>query len=89
MEIVWISHAFQGIKIAVGILILDAAVNMLKKMQKKPMPRIIVLCAFAAMLLINITSVRISSILLMLTAGIVSLFLFVIKKPAMKGGAGQ
>ncbi|MBQ6222861.1 MAG: chromate transporter [Solobacterium sp.] len=89
LEIVWISHAFQGIKIAVGILILDAAVNMLKKMQKKPMPRIIVLCAFAVMMVINITSVHISSILLMLTAGMVSLFLFVIKKPVMKGGAGQ
>ena len=36
LEITWIAHAFQGIKIAVGILILDAAVKMLQKMQKKP-----------------------------------------------------
>ena len=35
LEITWIAHAFQGIKIAVGILILDAAVKMLQKMQKK------------------------------------------------------
>lgn len=88
IEITWIAHAFQGIKIAVGILILDAACKMLKKMQKKAMPRIILLAAFGAMLLINILSVRISSIILMLTAGLVSLILFLVRKPAGKGGAG-
>ena len=87
LEITWIAHAFQGIKIAVGILILDAAIKMLQKMQKKMMPRVIMLCGFAAMLLINIFSVRISSIVLMLTAGLVSLIIFMIKKPAAKGGA--
>ncbi|MBQ6059401.1 MAG: chromate transporter [Clostridia bacterium] len=88
IEITWIAHAFQGIKIAVGILILDAACKMLKKMQKKAVPRIILLAAFGAMLLINILSVRISSIILMLTAGLVSLILFLVRKPAGKGGAG-
>lgn len=88
IEITWIAHAFQGIKIAVGILILDAACKMLKKMQKKAMPRIILIAAFGAMLLINILSVRISSIILMLTAGLVSLILFLVRKPAGKGGAG-
>ena len=88
LEITWIAHAFQGIKIAVGILILDAACKMLKKMQKKAMPRVILLAAFGAMLLINILSVRISSILLMLAAGLVSLILFLVRKPAGKGGAG-
>ena len=89
LEITWIAHAFQGIKIAVGILILDAAVKMFQKMQKKPMPMVFMLCAFAAMLLINIFSVRISSIILMLTAGLISLIIFVVKKSAAKGGAGK
>ena len=89
LEITWIAHAFRGIKIAVGILILDAAVNMLRKMQKKPMPRAFMLCAFAAMLLINIFSLRISSIILMLAAGLISLILFMVKKPSAKGGAGK
>ena len=89
LEITWIAHAFRGIKIAVGILILDAAVNMLRKMQKKPLPRAFMLCAFAAMLLINIFSLRISSIILMLVAGLISLILFMIKKPSAKGGAGK
>ena len=89
LEITWIAHAFQGIKIAVGILILDAAVKMLQKMQKKPMPLAFMLCAFAAMLLINIFSVRISSIILMLTCGLISLVIFMVKRPAAKGGAGK
>ena len=89
LEITWIAHAFQGIKIAVGILILDAAIRMLQKMQKKPMPRVFMFCAFAAMLLINIFFVRLSSIILMLTAGLISLIIFMIKKPASKGGAGK
>ena len=38
LEITWIAHAFMGIKIAVGILILDAAIKMIRKMQKKPIP---------------------------------------------------
>jgi chromate transporter len=62
LEITWIAHAFQGIKTAAGILILDAGIRMLKKMQKKPMPMAFVLCAFAAVLMINIFSFRISSI---------------------------
>ncbi len=89
LEITWIANAFQGIKIAVGILILDAAIKMLQKMQKKPMPRVFMLCAFAAMLLISIFSVRISSIILMLTCGLISLIIFMIKKPAAKGGTGK
>lgn len=87
LEITWIAHAFQGIKIAVGILILDAAVKMLQKMQKKAMPRALMLFAFAVMLLINIFSVRVSSIILMLIAGLISLSIFMVKKPASKGGA--
>ena len=89
LEITWIAHAFRGIKIAVGILILDAAIKMLQKMQKKIMPMVFVLCAFAAMLLINIFSARISSIILMLAAGFISLIIFIAKKPAAKEGAGK
>ena len=34
LDIVWIANAFEGIKIAVGLLILDAALTMLKKQRK-------------------------------------------------------
>ncbi len=80
LEIAWIAHAFRGIKIAVGILILDAAVKMLRKMQKKPMPLGMMSCAFLAMLLIDVFALRLSSITLMLTAATVSLVLFMVKQ---------
>ena len=86
LEISWIAHAFQGIKIAVGILILDAAIKMFRKMQKKWKPRIILLSAAAAMLLITVFSLRISSVILMLSAGAVSLILFLAARPSAKGG---
>lgn len=89
LEITWIAHAFLGIKIAVGILILDAAIKMIQKMQKKWMPRIFMICAFVAMMLINVFSVRISTIVLMLAAGVISLIIFVIQKQKAKGGAGK
>ncbi len=89
LEITWIAHAFMGIKIAVGILILDAALKMIRKMQKKPMPLSIMICAFAAMLFINIFALRVSSITLMLTAAAVSLTAFLAKRNAGKEGAGK
>lgn len=90
LEIALIANAFQGIKIAVGILVLDAAVTMIKKMQKKPVPLIIMLCSFAAMLFINIFSWSFSSISLMLAAAAVSLVIYLMQSaPAQKGGGAK
>ena len=87
LEIVWIANAFKGIKIAVGILILDAGITMIRKMQNKPLPRAIMLCACVTMLVINVFSLNFSSIALMLIAGAVSLIIFIAKgAPAQKGG---
>lgn len=85
LEITVIAHAFQGIKIAVGILILDAGLTMMKKMQKKLLSCVMLIFSCVAMLLINFFSWNISSISLMLTAGIVSLAVFVAGN--RKGGA--
>jgi len=88
LEITLIANAFQGIKIAVGILIFDAAITMIRKMPKKILPRMIMACAFVIMMLINIFSWSFSSINLMLIAGILSLIIFAVKKtPDRKGGA--
>ena len=87
LEITWIANAFKGIRIAVGILIIDAAVKMIRKMQKKPIPRTIMLCSFAAMMLINVFSLRFSSISLMVIAAVISLVIFLVQgSPSMKGG---
>lgn len=76
LEITLIANAFQGIKVAVGILILNAAVNMIKKMQRNVLSYSILTCSFAAMLLINIFSWNFSSICLMLIAAMISLVIF-------------
>lgn len=78
LEITLISHAFKGIKIAVGILILDAAITMTKKMNKKILPKAIMFCSFAAMLLIDAFAWNFSAIILMLIAAAISLAAFII-----------
>ncbi len=86
LEITIIANAFQGIKIAVGVLIFDAAVGMIKKMPKKPLMRGIMVCAFLAMTCINIFALRFSSITLLIIAAVVSLSVFIVKgAPDMKG----
>ena len=84
LEIKWVSSAFRGIKIAVGILIADAAVRMISKMKKKPLPVTIAVCAFAAVMLINIFALRLSSIILMLAAAAVSLTVYLAGRKKQK-----
>ncbi|MBQ6897741.1 MAG: chromate transporter [Clostridia bacterium] len=90
LELTIVANAFRGIKIAVGLLILDAAINMIRKMKKKPLPVAITVCSACAMLLINIFSWNFSSVSLMLIAAAVSLVLFVLSgENKKKGGDGQ
>lgn len=89
LEITWIAHAFMGIKLAVGILIVDAAIKMIRKMQKKAVPRTIMCCAFIAMLLIDIFALRVSSITLMLIAAVISVTIFLMKRNTGKAGAAK
>ncbi len=87
LEIPVISNAFKGIKIAVGILILDVAVTMIRKMPKKILPCTIMTFSLIAMFFINIYSWKISSIGLMLTAAAINLVIFVtIDTFGRKGG---
>ena len=89
LEIAWIAHAFMGIKIAVGILILDAAIKMIRKMQKKSIPLTIMACAFLAMLLIDIFALHVSSITMMLIAAVISLAIFQTRRNTGKAGAAK
>lgn len=87
LEITLIANAFRGIKAAVGILILDAALKMLKKMPKNILSVTIMLGASIIMLLVNYFALHFSSILLMLTAAFISLIVFVVQgESARKGG---
>ena len=78
LEIAWIAHAFQGIKLAVGILIIDAGVKMIRQMPAQVLPRVILVCSFAAMILIDTLALRVSSIALMVAAAVVSLAVYVV-----------
>ena len=77
LEIALIANAFKGIKIAVGVLIIEAAANMIKKMQKKPFQLSVMTISAIIMMLINIFSLKVSTVLLMVTAGAVSLAIYV------------
>ena len=84
LEITFIANAFRGMKAGVGIVILNAGWKMLKKVPKKPLPRSIVLFGFAAMLLVTLLALKISSVTLMLMAGLFSLAVFRGKAGAAK-----
>ncbi|MBR7184201.1 MAG: chromate transporter [Clostridia bacterium] len=81
-----IAHAFGGIKLAVGLLILDAGLNMMRKMKKKLLPRLILLLSCAAMLAVNLFAWNFSSVTLMLAAGAVGLVCFLAGGEGRRGG---
>ena len=76
MENKWVASAFQGIKIAVGILITDAAFRLLKKLEKKPLTITILVVSFLIMLVVDYLSVSFSSIIILLAASAVSYFVY-------------
>ena len=60
---------------------------MTRKMQKKKLPRAIMICACIAMLCVHAFSLSFSSISLMLVAAVVSLMVFILQgAPDQKGG---
>jgi chromate transporter len=91
LELTIIANAFRGIKIAVGLLIADAAITMISKMPKKPLPLSIMTASFLLMLMINIFAWNFSSISLMILAAAVSVTVFLTKGSVKhkEGGTGK
>ena len=79
LEIEVVKNAFRGIKCAVGILIISAAVNMIKKMKKKPFPIAVLVCSALAMLAIDLFSLRFSAITIIIFAALLGLAVFAVK----------
>lgn len=75
LEITLIANAFKGIKIAVGILIVNAGLNMMKKMEKQRYMKMILVLSCLVMLAITAFSWNFSSIYLLLLAGLVNLII--------------
>lgn len=79
LEISLIANAFRGIKIAVGVVIFQAAIKMVKKMKKQSQPLFIFTAAFLTMLAIDLFAIRFSTIYLLLIAGLGSVAAFQFK----------
>ena len=79
LEIAWVANAFKGIRIAVGILIVDVAVRLIRKMPKDRLSIVILVGNCLVMLLINFFSWKISTIILLLAAAAVSLAVFLLR----------
>ncbi|MBQ7817475.1 MAG: chromate transporter [Oscillospiraceae bacterium] len=84
LEIAIIANAFKGIKIGVGILIVDAGVTMLQKMKKNVLSCIILAGSVIVMLLVDIFSWNFSSISLMLIAAVVGFVSYLTGKAGAK-----
>ena len=85
MEITVVAAAFKGIQICVVYLIASAGFKMLKKMKKTPLNLIVYTVTCVGMILCTLFDVQISSVLFILTAGLIGLFVFFFKNNAMKG----
>ena len=86
LEIKLIASAFRGIKLAVGILVLDAGWRLLRRMKKDALSVMILAVSLTIMLGVNLFALRFSSIVLMLTAAGVSLLAM---KLGWKGGGKE
>lgn len=80
LEIRIIASAFMGIKLCVALLIINAGINMLKKMKKKKLSLVLLSAGFLMMLGALLFGVKLSSIVLMVGAGVVSLALSCVKR---------
>ena len=88
LEIAWVASAFRGIRVAVGILILDVGIRMARKMPKEPLRIVLLVCAVAAMLLANFLGWKLSTITLLLAAAAVSQAVF-LAQDARRGKGGE
>ena len=84
LDIVWVASAFKGIKIAVGILIVDAAVKMFSKGKWKAWQVAILIATFTGMMIISFLALHISSLVLMILAALIGLLTFFVNKKMKK-----
>lgn len=80
LEIKIVKSAFFGIKCAVGVLIVSAAVTMIKNMKKKPFPLIVLVLSTLAMLVTDIFSLGFSAITIIIFAALTGLSVFAVNR---------
>ena len=85
LEVKLIANAFEGIKVAVGIIIIDAGLNMYKKMKDKNFLTVSILVVnLILVLLVSFFDYKLSTVVLMLSSGFLTLIIFSIKQISNK-----
>ena len=79
LEIGFIANAFKGIKVGVGVIIVNAGIKMLKDIPKTKLARFILVAACAVMLLTDIFALNISTIVLLVSAGVLAFGAYKVK----------
>lgn len=69
----YVAYAFVGIKCAVAFLIAKAGYEMLKKIEKKPLPLITFTLIFIVSIILELLSKSISSIIFIIAGGIIGI----------------
>jgi chromate transporter len=80
-----VKHAFAGIRIAVGALILDTVIKLLKGFVKETKTLAVYVIVLLVLLIHIIPGVIKSPVLLVLASGVAGLFIYRGKKPALPG----
>ena len=85
LEIALVAYAFKGIKIAVGFLIVQAGLKLLKQLKKNAMGYGLLVAAFGLMLATDLFGLPISSIVLMVGGALIGLGVYA----AQRGGKAK
>ncbi len=77
----YVAYAFSGIKCGVAFLILRAGIDLLKKMEKRAVPRITFGSVFALMIVFDLWSISFSSVWFILMGGVLGIVLYAVLSP--------
>lgn len=72
----YVSYAFVGIKSAVAFLIIKAGVDMLKKIEKKPLPLVTFSAVFITMILFDWFAISFSSVFYIIIGGAIGIVIY-------------
>ena len=74
----WVSYAFRGVQVCVVYLILSAGVRLLKGLEKRIFPILILSATLLCMVLFSLFAVRFSTVLYILVGGILGVAAYLI-----------
>lgn len=81
----YVKYAFTGIKAGVSLLILNAGIDMIKKVQRRTIPILVLIFVILFMLLMEIFKFSFSSIFLILIGGFIGILTMNLKLIKRKG----